>query len=136
MHVCIKPIKRLSLNVCESFGFWKEGQRAWLWRVVSWLCKVVVADRVCVRQGFVKDVVEVADNLQRAAEMVPESVLQGTDADGQPLTPERALALLQSLLQGVHLTERVLQQASPLVVFCLKGVRKMWMSQTSDARVK
>ena len=100
-----------------------------MWRVVSWLCKVMVADRVGVRQGFVKDVVEVADNLQRAAETVPESVLQGNDADGQPLTPERALALLQSLLQGVHLTERVLQQASPFVVFCLKGVRKMWMSQ-------
>ncbi|KAK9841005.1 hypothetical protein WJX81_005106 [Elliptochloris bilobata] len=61
-------------------------------------------------QGFVKDVVEVADNLQRAAETVPGSVLEGKDADGQPLAPERALALLQSLLQGVHLTERVLQQ--------------------------
>ena len=52
-----------------------------------------------------------ADNLQRAAATVPGSVLEGKDADGQPLSPERALALLQSLLQGVHLTDRVLQQA-------------------------
>ena len=61
-------------------------------------------------QGFVKDLAEVADNLQRAAATVPGSVLEGKDADGQPLSPERALALLQSLLQGVHLTDRVLQQ--------------------------
>lgn len=117
-------------------AFGRRWQRAWLRPVVSWLCKAVVADVFCVCQGFVKDVVEVADNLQRAAETVPESVLQGNDADGQPLTPERALALLQSLLQGVHLTERVLQQASQCVVFCLTDVRKIWMSQTSDARVK
>lgn len=64
----------------------------------------------CVWQGFVKDLAEVADNLQRAAATVPGSVLEGKDADGQPLSPERALALLQSLLQGVHLTDRVLQQ--------------------------
>ena len=61
-----------------------------------------------------KDLVEVADNLQRAAETVPAAVLEGKDADGQPLSPARALALLQSLLQGVHLTERQLQQARRL----------------------
>jgi len=78
------------------------------------------ADRSSPRawQGFVKDLVEVADNLQRAAETVPGAVLEGKDADGQPLSPERALALLQSLLQGVHLTERQLQQARCVSMRC------------------
>lgn len=84
---------------------------------------VTAGDNTCLRQGFVKDLAEVADNLQRAAATVPGSVLEGKDADGQPLSPERALALLQSLLQGVHLTDRVLQQARACWVTQILGCR-------------
>jgi len=47
-----------------------------------------------------------------------KDLVEGKDADGQPLSPERALALLQSLLQGVHLTERQLQQARCVSMRC------------------
>lgn len=45
-----------------------------------------------------------ADNLQRAAEAVPATVLDGSEE----VEAERALKLLKSLLEGVRMTESVL----------------------------
>lgn len=56
---------------------------------------------MCV-QGFAKNLLDVADDLQRAAESVPPEVLK----DGSKVQLEKALGLLKSLLQGVNITER------------------------------
>eukprot|EP00877_Chromochloris_zofingiensis_P001167 jgi/Chrzof1/11050/Cz05g21220.t1 len=53
-------------------------------------------------QGFAKNLLDVADDLQRAAESVPPEVLK----DGSKVQLEKALGLLKSLLQGVNITER------------------------------
>jgi molecular chaperone GrpE len=57
-------------------------------------------------QGFAKSLLDVADNLERAAEAVPENKLQEAAQD-----PEKLKALLQSLLQGVKMTQSTLNQA-------------------------
>lgn len=67
-------------------------------------------------QGFAKGLLDVADNLGRATGTVPHSFrqLQSTSED-----PSGAAKLLVSLLQGVEMTEKQLQQ-----VFRLNGLEK------------
>ncbi|EFN57477.1 hypothetical protein CHLNCDRAFT_11196, partial [Chlorella variabilis] len=59
-------------------------------------------------QGLVKNLLEVADNLERAAGSVPpEDVHQDSEIDR-----DRALKLLRSLREGVLMTDTVLMKAS------------------------
>ncbi|KAL2613496.1 hypothetical protein R1flu_025188 [Riccia fluitans] len=58
-------------------------------------------------QNFAKGLLDVADNLSRAAAAVPESIAKSNVADD----PTGNLKLLQSLLQGVEMTEKQLLQA-------------------------
>ena len=53
-----------------------------------------------------------ADNLERAAGSVTDQSLKGLGSDGKPLTAEQSSKLLGGLLEGVHLTDRILVQAS------------------------
>lgn len=62
-------------------------------------------------QGFVKSLLDVADNLERAAGSVTDESLKGLGSDGKPLTAEQSSKLLNGLLEGVHLTDRILLQA-------------------------
>ncbi|GBF88541.1 grpE mitochondrial-like [Raphidocelis subcapitata] len=55
-------------------------------------------------EPIIKSLLDVADNLQRAADAVPGSVLDGSEE----IDPERTLKLLRSLLEGVRMTEGVL----------------------------
>ncbi|KAI8477514.1 MAG: mitochondrial grpE-type co-chaperone of the HSP70 system [Monoraphidium minutum] len=55
-------------------------------------------------EPIIKSLLDVADNLQRAAEAVPPSVLDGS----AELEADKAQRLLKSLLQGVRMTEGVL----------------------------
>ena len=57
-------------------------------------------------QGFAKGLLDVADNLGRAAEAVPQNFRQ----PGGEVDLKKAAQLLISLLQGVEMTERQLQQ--------------------------
>jgi len=57
-------------------------------------------------QPIIKALLDVADNLQRAAEAVPSGVLDGSEQ----LEAERAQRLLKSLLEGVQMTEGVLMK--------------------------
>ena len=66
---------------------------------------------VCWLQGFVKSLLDVADNLERAAGSVTDESLKGLGSDGEPLTAEQSSKLLNGLLEGVHLTDRILVQA-------------------------
>lgn len=59
-----------------------------------------------------KSLLDVADNLERAAGSVTDESLQGLASDGKPLTAEQCNKLLNGLLEGVHLTDRILVQAS------------------------
>ncbi len=65
-------------------------------------------------QGFAKSLLDVADNRERAAEAVPENKLQEAAQD-----PEKLKALLQSLLQGVKMTQSTLNQV-PKQCGCLQ----------------
>jgi len=65
-------------------------------------------------QGFVKELLDVADNLRRAVDAVPDDASKAQDMD-----VEKALSLLNSLKEGVVLTERQLFQ-----VFGKNGVVK------------
>ena len=56
-------------------------------------------------QGFVKELLDVADNLRRAVDAVPDDASKAQDMD-----VEKALSLLNSLKEGVVLTERQLFQ--------------------------
>ena len=56
-------------------------------------------------QGFVKELLDVADNLRRAVDAVPKDASEAADV-------EKALSLLKSLQEGVVLTERQLFQVS------------------------
>jgi len=58
-------------------------------------------------QGFAKGLLDVADNLGRATEAVPQSFRQVNSASKDP---SGAAKLLTSLLQGVEMTEKQLQQ--------------------------
>mmetsp|Transcript_9428 Transcript_9428/g.16194 ORF Transcript_9428/g.16194 Transcript_9428/m.16194 type:complete len:260 (+) Transcript_9428:134-913(+) len=64
-------------------------------------------------QGFVKELLDVADNLRRAVDAVP------SDEDQTSVDADKALSLLNSLKDGVVLTERQLLQ-----VFGKHGVAK------------
>ena len=57
-----------------------------------------------------KSLLDVADNLERAAGSVTDQSLQGLTSDGQPLSAEQSSKLLKGLLEGVHLTDRILVQ--------------------------
>lgn len=58
-------------------------------------------------QGFAKGLLDVADNLGRAAEAVPQNFRQ---PGGEEVDLKKAAQLLISLVQGVEMTERQLQQ--------------------------
>lgn len=58
-----------------------------------------------------KSLLDVADNLERAAGSVTDESLKGLGSDGKPLTAEQSSKLLNGLLEGVHLTDRILLQA-------------------------
>jgi len=64
-------------------------------------------------QGFVKELLDVADNLRRAVDAVP------AEGDQKSVEVDKALSLLNSLKDGVVLTERQLLQ-----VFGKHGVAK------------
>ena len=57
-------------------------------------------------QPIIKALLDVADNLQRAADAVPGNVLDGSEE----VEAERALKLLKSLLEGMQMTEAVLMK--------------------------
>ncbi len=57
-------------------------------------------------QPIIKSLLDVADNLQRAAEAVPAGAVDGSE----DLDAERAQRLLKSLLQGLAMTEGVLMK--------------------------
>jgi molecular chaperone GrpE len=58
-------------------------------------------------QGFVKDLLDVPDNLERAAASVPETALS---AEGGEMDVEKLRVLLRGLLEGVRATERIMLQ--------------------------
>lgn len=58
-------------------------------------------------QGFAKSMLDVADNLQRALESVPEDAI----AEGAALEADKASSLLRGLYGGVRITESILLQA-------------------------
>ena len=62
-------------------------------------------------QGFVKSLLDVADNLERAAGSVTDESLKGLSSDGKPLTAKQSSKLLNALMEGVQLTDRILLQA-------------------------
>lgn len=68
-------------------------------------------------QGFVKSLLDVADNLERAAGSVTDQSLQGINSDGKALTAKQSSKLLKGLMEGVHLTDRILVQVRP----CISG---------------
>lgn len=62
---------------------------------------------MCVRlQGLVKNLLEVADNLERAAASVPDEHV----GDSSEIDRDRALSLLRSLRDGVLMTDTVLMK--------------------------
>ena len=73
----------------------------------SIICYVGLIGYIVWMQGFAKGLLDVADNLGRATGTVPHSFrqLQSTSED-----PSGAAKLLVSLLQGVEMTEKQLQQ--------------------------
>lgn len=62
----------------------------------------------CALQGFVKQMLDVADNLERAAGAVPEAALGA----GQEIDPAEVQKQLRTLLEGVKLTQQVLNQVN------------------------
>ncbi|GFH06728.1 GrpE protein homolog, partial [Haematococcus lacustris] len=59
-------------------------------------------------QGFVKSILDVADNLERAAASVPADAL--AEEPGKELSTEQLRKLLRGLQEGVGATERILLQ--------------------------
>lgn len=57
-----------------------------------------------------KSLLEVADSLELASESVQKEAESGLDKDGNEIDRERALSLLRSLLQGVNITNKILEQ--------------------------
>ncbi len=55
-------------------------------------------------QGLIKDLLDVPDNLERAAASVPEEALTSEEA------PEKLRGLLRGLLEGVRATEKIMLQ--------------------------
>lgn len=58
-------------------------------------------------QGFVKDLFDVSDNLERAASVVPPGTLAQEESTA---TPEQLKAMLRGLVQGVSATEQIMMQ--------------------------
>lgn len=58
-----------------------------------------------------KSLLDVADNLERAAGSITDESLKGLSSDGKPLTAEQSSKLLNGLMEGVQLTDRILLQA-------------------------
>mmetsp|Transcript_28363 Transcript_28363/g.80065 ORF Transcript_28363/g.80065 Transcript_28363/m.80065 type:complete len:268 (+) Transcript_28363:162-965(+) len=69
-------------------------------------------------QGFVKSILDVADNLERASKAVPDDVL--SDDKIEELDVRTARKMLVSMLEGVQLTEKVLLQ-----IFSQNGIQKV-----------
>lgn len=61
-------------------------------------------------QGFVKSLLDVADNLERAAGSITDQSLEGLSSEGKSLTASQSKKLLKGLLDGVTLTDRILIQ--------------------------
>ena len=62
-------------------------------------------------QGLVKNLLDVADNLERAAGSVPLEEVGGAEGgDDSGVDRERALKLLRSLREGVLITDAVLMK--------------------------
>lgn len=61
-------------------------------------------------QGFLKSLLDVGDNLERAYGAVPPEALQGKDKDGGSLSTEKALSLLGGLVDGLKMTEKIFDQ--------------------------
>ncbi len=59
-------------------------------------------------QGFVKQMLDVADNLERAAGAVPSAALGG----GQEVDAAEVQKQLRTLLEGVKMTQQVLNQVA------------------------
>lgn len=70
-------------------------------------------------QGFVKSMLEVADNLERAVGAVPPYALD--PAPEKPVSPEEALRLLHSLVEGVQMTDKILQQVCMRLKLCVNS---------------
>lgn len=77
-----------------------------------------------------KSLLDVADNLERAAGSVTDESLQGLSSDRKPLTAQQCNKLLNGLLEGVHLTDRILVQASAHFACRLAGA--LFCMITSD----
>ena len=69
-------------------------------------------------QGFVQSLLDVADNLERAAGSVTDQSFQGLNSDGKALTAKQSSKLLKGLMEGVHLTDRILVQVRPYTSVC------------------
>ncbi len=70
-------------------------------------------------QGFVKSILDVADNLERAAAAVPPNAL--SEEPGAPAPDAAQLrALLKGLLEGVSATERILLNVSGRIDACTR----------------
>lgn len=63
-------------------------------------------------QKFLKSLLDVGDNLERAYSAIPAEALQGKDSKGNRLTAEATVSLLNSLINGVKLTEKIFDQVS------------------------
>ena len=59
-------------------------------------------------QGFVKQILDVADNLERAAGAVPGTALE----NGEAVDTAELQKQLRTLLEGVRMTQQVLTQVS------------------------
>ena len=57
-------------------------------------------------QGLIKDLLDVPDNLERAAASVPEDAV----ADGSTADAEKLKRMLKGLLEGVRATEKIMLQ--------------------------
>ncbi|MEW5306206.1 MAG: hypothetical protein WDW36_008689 [Sanguina aurantia] len=58
-------------------------------------------------QGFVKDLFDVSDNLERAATVVPPGTLAKEESAA---SPEQLRAMLRGLVEGVNATEQIMTQ--------------------------
>ena len=69
---------------------------------------------------------DVGDNLERAHETIPPEALKGLGKDGQPLAAESAAKLLNGLVNGVKLTERIFEQVG--IQDSTPGIFKIWLA--------
>ena len=57
-------------------------------------------------QGLIKDILDVPDNLERAAASVPEDAV----AEGSTVDADKLRRILKGLLEGVRATEKIMLQ--------------------------